>query len=87
MPGCDLTGTDASSSSATSMTTDGAAEDLARSSGDALDSFNKGELRGYGVLHPFWGVDIGVLAGWFEEGIAWLRECGGPGHGLAEPDS
>ena len=50
------------------MTTGGAAEDLARSSGDALDSFNKGELRGYGVLHPFWGVDIGVLTGCLKKG-------------------
>ena len=48
-----LTGTDASSSSARSMTTGGAAEDLVRSSGDALDSFNKGELRGYGGSAPF----------------------------------
>ena len=46
----DLSGTDTSSSlSITSlMTTDGATEDLVRSgvsSGDALDSFNKGELH------------------------------------------
>ena len=54
----DLSGTDTSSSSTTSMTTDGAAEDLGRSSGDALDSLSKGELCGYGVPHPFWGVDI-----------------------------
>ena len=64
----DLSGTDASSSSTTSMTTDRTAEDLARSSGDALDSFNKGELHGYGVPHPFWGVDIGVLAGCLKKG-------------------
>ena len=69
---CDLSGTDASSSSSTtSMTTDGTAEDLARSgvsSGDALDSFNRGELRGYGVPHPFWGVNIGVLVGCLKKG-------------------
>ena len=64
----DLSGTDALSSlSITSlMITDGAAEGLVRSgvsSGDTLDSFNKGELRAYRVLHPFWGVDIGVLVG------------------------
>ena len=64
----DLSGTDASSSSTTLMTTDGTAEDLARSSGDTLDSFSKGELRGCGVLHPFWGVDIGVLAGCLKKG-------------------
>ena len=50
------------------MTTGGVAEDLARSSGDTLDSFNKGELRGYGVPHPFWGVDIGVLEGCLKKG-------------------
>ena len=65
---CDLSGTDASSSSTTSMTTDGTAEDLARSSGDVLDSFSKGELCRYGVLHPFWGVSIGVLAGCLNKG-------------------
>ena len=54
--------------SATSMTTGGAAEDLARSSGEALDSFNKGEVRGFGVPHPFWGVVIGVLAGCLKKG-------------------
>ena len=67
-----LSGTDASSSSSTtSMITDGTAEDLARSgvsSGDALDSFNKGELHAYGVPHPFWGVDLGVLAGFLNRG-------------------
>ena len=64
----DLSGTDASSSSSITslMITDGAAEGLVRSgvsSGDALDSFNKGELWVYRVPHPFWGVDMGVLAG------------------------
>ena len=87
---CDLSGMDASSSSSTtSMTTDGTAEDLARSgvsSGDALDSFNRGELHGYGVPHPFWGVDIGGACGLFKERIAWLHECGRPGRGLAKPN-
>ena len=69
----DLSGTDASSSSSitSSMMTDGAAEGLVRSgvsSGDALDSFNKGELRAYRVPHPFWGVDIGVLVGCLKKG-------------------
>ena len=69
----DLSGTDAlSSSSITSlMITDGAAEGLVRSevsSGDALDSFNKGELCAYRVPHPFWGVDIGVLVGCLKKG-------------------
>ena len=87
----DLSGTDALSSSSitSSMITDGAAEGLVRSgvsSGDTLDSFNKGELRAYSVPHPFWGVDIGVLAGLLKERIAWLRGCDGPGHGLAEPN-
>ena len=53
------------------MITDGVAEGLVRSgvsSGDALDSFNKGELWAYGVLHPFWGVDIGVLVGCLKRG-------------------
>ena len=53
------------------MITDGAAEGLVRSgvsSGDTLDSFNKGELWAYGVPHPFWGVDIGVLAGCLKKG-------------------
>ena len=69
----DLSGTDASSSSSitSSMITNGAAEGLVRSgvsSGDALDSFNKGELWAYRVLHPFWGVDIGVLVGCLKKG-------------------
>ena len=69
----DLSGTDASSSSSitSSMMTDGAADGLVRSgvsSGDALDSFNKGELQAYRVLHPFWGVDVGVLAGFLNRG-------------------
>ena len=68
-----LSGADASSSSSitSSMITDGTAEDLVRSggsSGDALDSFNKGELHAYGVPHPFWGVDIGVLVGCLNKG-------------------
>ena len=53
------------------MITDGATEDLVRSgvsSGDALDSFNKGELHAYRVPHPFWGVNIGVLAGCLKKG-------------------
>ena len=57
-----LLGADASSSSSTtsSMITNGSAGDLVRSgvsSGDALDSFSKGELHASGVPHPFWGVD------------------------------
>ena len=54
-----------------SMTTDGSVEDLLRSgvsSGDIWDSFNKGELHASGVPHPFWGVEIGVLAGFLKKG-------------------
>ena len=69
----DLSGAGASSSSPTTslMTTDGSAEDLVRSglsSGDVRDSFNKGELHASGVPHPFWGVEIGVLAGFLKKG-------------------
>ena len=69
----DLSGTDASSASSitSSMITDGAPEDLVRSgvsSGDTLDSFNNGELHAYRVPHPFWGVNIGVLAGCLKKG-------------------
>ena len=59
------------------MTTDGSAEDLVRSgvsSGDAQDSFNKRELHASGVPHPFWGMDIGVLAGFLKKG--WSRPGG-----------
>ena len=86
----DLSGTDTSSSSSTtSMITDGTAEDVTRSgvsSGDALDSFNKGELCAYGVPTPLLGCRYRGACGLFKERIAWLRECGGPGHGLAEPN-
>ena len=47
-------------------TTNGSVGDLVgsgMSSGDVRDSFNKGELHASGVPHPFWGVEIGVLAG------------------------
>ena len=59
----DLSGTDALSSSSitSSMTTDGAAEVLVRSeasSGDALDSFNKGELHGHIKFRTPFGVSI-----------------------------
>ena len=53
------------------MTTDGSVEDLVRSevsSGDVRDPFNKGELHASGVPHPFWGKEIGVLAGFLKKG-------------------
>ena len=69
----DLSGAGASSSSPTtsSMITDGSAEDLVRSGvslGDVRDSLNKGELRASGAPQPFWGVEIGVLAGFLKKG-------------------
>ena len=72
----DLSGAGASSSSSSSspttssMITDGSVEDLVRSgvsSGDVWDSFNKGELCASGVPHTFWGVEIGVLAGFLKD--------------------
>ena len=72
----DLSGTDASLalSITSSPITDGAPEDLVRSgvsSGDTLDSFNKGELRAYRVPHPFWGCRYRGACGLLKERIAW----------------
>ena len=54
-----------------SMTTNGSVEDLVRSgvsSGDVQGPFNKGELHASGVPHSFWGMEIGVLAGFLKKG-------------------
>ena len=72
----DLSGAGTSSSSSSlpttsSMTTDGLVEDFVRfgvSSDDVWDPFNKGELHASGVPHPFWGMEIGVLAGFLKKG-------------------
>ena len=87
----DLSGIDASSSLSvtSSMTTNGAAEDLVRSgvsSGDALDSFNNGRAVWIWSSTPLLGCQYRGACRLFKERIAWLRECGGPGHGLAEPN-
>ena len=73
----DQSGAGASSSSSSSLpttsliTTDCSVEDLVRSgvsSGDIRDSFSTGELRASGVSHTFWGMEIGVLAGFLKNG-------------------